>query len=585
MTGSNLRIFACDNFKSEFERVLDGGNFQEVELSTFPCRCYGPLPVDSAKLRENLLSCMNGDDSVLVIIGTCLDATAAIEEEEGRVKCIRLENCFEILAPETLIDAVLGEGGYLMTPGWLREWPRHMEDWGFDRETASAYFKESISKLVLLDTGIDEDAAGNLRSLGDFLQLPYQIIPVGLAHLRFRLESVVSQWRLEKQEKKSLDMQGKANRESADYAMILDLLSSMAEVRTKDEVVQAMFDLIGMLFAPAGQIYVSLFDNRPGKIWSRPLELKNSAVDMARLASQCGENNFAANGRGFVVSIHHQGDCIGVLEVQDVGFPKYIEDHISVAISITHICGLAFSNARSFEDLLLANSELEVFAHTASHDLKGPLANISVASKMLQDMIKGQDSEGKKDQIIEMGSLMENSARKSMELIDFLLRFAKAGSEPQEVSQVSVGKIVEEIVEEKAIIISESGARVTIGDELGQIFGNEVQVYQLFVNLIDNAIRYADPNDPRVEVMCLGEDPHGGLRYMVRDNGPGIPEEDLERIFEPFFKGENGQNGLGLAIVDKIIKTYNGEIRAYNDGGACFEFVLRNIKKGVPRLG
>lgn len=63
--------------------------------------------------------------------------------------------------------------------------------------------------------------------------------------------------------------------------------------------------------------------------------------------------------------------------------------------------------------------------------------------------------------------------------------------------------------------------------------------------------------------------------YLVRDNGPGIPERDMEDVFLPFHKGANSTDtGIGLSIMDRVVRLYGGEVRAYNDGGACFEFTL-----------
>jgi signal transduction histidine kinase len=75
------------------------------------------------------------------------------------------------------------------------------------------------------------------------------------------------------------------------------------------------------------------------------------------------------------------------------------------------------------------------------------------------------------------------------------------------------------------------------------------------------------------------------LRYLVRDNGPGIPEEDTEKIFLPFHKGEgSGDSGIGLSIVDKVVRLYGGQISACNDGGACLEFTLpEHTPKGKDR--
>jgi signal transduction histidine kinase len=80
-------------------------------------------------------------------------------------------------------------------------------------------------------------------------------------------------------------------------------------------------------------------------------------------------------------------------------------------------------------------------------------------------------------------------------------------------------------------------------------------------------------------VRRLGYEAEGGHSYLVRDNGSGISPEYIDRIFEPFFKGEPGGSGIGLSTVKKIVEVYGGEIRAYNDGGACFEFTLYDFEE------
>ena len=96
----------------------------------------------------------------------------------------------------------------------------------------------------------------------------------------------------------------------------------------------------------------------------------------------------------------------------------------------------------------------------------------------------------------------------------------------------------------------------------------------LLINLVGNAIKHNDSENPEIHISNLGENEQGRLLYLVRDNGHGIPEQLLETVFAPFVKGQGGDSGIGLAIADKVVRLYGGEIRAYNDDGACFEFSL-----------
>ncbi|MEJ5200254.1 MAG: DUF1638 domain-containing protein [Anaerolineae bacterium] len=97
---------------------------------------------------------------------------------DGRVK---------LVADPRLIAEQDAAAAYLLTPGWLRNWPRHMRAWGFDRPTARTFFGETVRQLVLLDTGVDDQSAAQLDALAEFLALPRTIVPVGLGRLRDHL--------------------------------------------------------------------------------------------------------------------------------------------------------------------------------------------------------------------------------------------------------------------------------------------------------------------------------------------------------------------------------------------------------------
>ena len=110
------------------------------------------------------------------------------------------------------------------------------------------------------------------------------------------------------------------------------------------------------------------------------------------------------------------------------------------------------------------------------------------------------------------------------------------------------------------------------------MIGDRVQLQQVIVNLLVNsvqAIGHAGTKDGRVE-LSTGLGPGGEVVFVIRDNGPGIPEEDLDRIFEGFFTTKDEGMGLGLAICQSIMTAHGGGIAASNrpEGGACFRLWL-----------
>jgi signal transduction histidine kinase len=229
------------------------------------------------------------------------------------------------------------------------------------------------------------------------------------------------------------------------------------------------------------------------------------------------------------------------------------------------------------EELATANAELEGYAFTVSHDLKGPLSAAHLAEQILRDQLARPVEHQDKEVIRESSDIMERNLKKSFQLVDDLLTLAEAGQVPARVQSVDVSAVVQTVLNERQSALDETGTRVTAAADLGQVEGDQTQLYQVFTNLIGNSLKHNTSSVPTMDVSYLGKGEDGAHHYLVRDNGPGIPPESVDRLFEAFFKGDTGETGIGLATVKKIIRVYGGEIRAYNDGGACFEFTIRDL--------
>lgn len=226
------------------------------------------------------------------------------------------------------------------------------------------------------------------------------------------------------------------------------------------------------------------------------------------------------------------------------------------------------------EEIRRINRELEGFAQVVSHDLRAPLSRIKLASDTLSKLFKAGRENLSDEEMAELLRIIGTGVERSSQLIGDLLTLAEAGQEPKEVKSVDVSEVVDGILEERIGTIEEREITVEVDDALGVVNASPAHVYQLFSNLIGNAMKHNDSAEPMIRVGRIdveGENRHG---FLVRDNGSGIPEEDLERIFEPFFKGDRGDVGLGLSTVERIVGVYDGSIEAYNDGGACFEFAI-----------
>lgn len=236
--------------------------------------------------------------------------------------------------------------------------------------------------------------------------------------------------------------------------------------------------------------------------------------------------------------------------------------------------------SRSEEELRQRNAELQGFAYSVSHDLRGPLAAIGIAGSLAEEAAE-QGTIDPAD-LAELSRTIDRSLEKSYALIDGLLAFAKAGQLPEQIEEVDVRETVDSIFQERADLISKKNVEVVVEDALGTVTMSPTHTYQVFSNLIGNAITHNNSPEPRVVISR--EEGEGGAvasRFTICDNGPGIPKNLSDSVFEPFVKGPGGGSGIGLATVAKIVGLYGGEITFNTNGGTCFEFELPSGATGT----
>ena len=173
-------------------------------------------------------------------------------------------------------------------------------------------------------------------------------------------------------------------------------------------------------------------------------------------------------------------------------------------------------------ELKRINRELDAYAHVVSHDLRGPISIVISASRAMQEMLQRPiDSENVR-QIARAAEIIESSADASRRLIEDILSLAQAGQSSEEMVEVDVGEIVRRVLWEKAGVIRDMGVEIVTAEDLGTVVADPTHIYQLFSNLIGNALAYNDSQEPRVTIGHEREE-GGRHRYWVWDNGPGIP--------------------------------------------------------------
>jgi PAS domain S-box-containing protein len=220
-----------------------------------------------------------------------------------------------------------------------------------------------------------------------------------------------------------------------------------------------------------------------------------------------------------------------------------------------------------------SNAELQQFAYISSHDLQEPLrmviANLSQLERKHGDSLD-KDAREYIDRAIEGGGRMR-------ELIDDLLAYSRVETQAKEVGPVDMGEVTREVAGLMEAAIKESGADLDVGP-LPIVRANESQMRQVMQNLLSNAVKFRGEEPPRIRVWA--EPGWQDWTFAVKDNGIGFDMEYADKVFDMFqrlhTRDKYPGNGVGLAIVKKIVERHGGRIwvESAENSGSTFYFTL-----------
>jgi len=228
----------------------------------------------------------------------------------------------------------------------------------------------------------------------------------------------------------------------------------------------------------------------------------------------------------------------------------------------------------SVKKLEESNDELNKFAYVTSHDLKSPLRGISTLidyiSDDLEDVALNEDVTKNFRMIKERIALLYR-------LIDDIIHYSQAGSQ-KEVDEIDLDVFFADFLK----TFDQRGKTdvITIKDKGGKIKCNRAQFYQVVANLVDNAVKYTDKNQPEVHISYKISNQN--IELTIEDNGPGIPDEFKTKVLELFQtlndRKREDSTGIGLSIVNKIVTKNGGTLEILDStelGGACFKLKLK----------
>lgn len=264
---------------------------------------------------------------------------------------------------------------------------------------------------------------------------------------------------------------------------------------------------------------------------------------------------------------------------------QFTDEDERLISTLAELLGLLYENKVNMEELLGAtetlrrkNEDLDQFAYIASHDLQEPLRRISASCQALADEYSDKLDQNGREWI----NFAVTGTSRMKQLVDDLLVYSCADSLTEQIGPVDAHAAFTQAMENLAEAVEESHAEIH-SQPLPFVMATELQLAQLFQNLVGNAVKYRGEAPPRIEISVAEED--GMWRFSVADNGIGIDPRFHDRVFEVLqrlhSKDTYPGTGLGLALCKKIVERLGGEIWVDSapGEGSVFSFTLPQAER------
>ena len=216
------------------------------------------------------------------------------------------------------------------------------------------------------------------------------------------------------------------------------------------------------------------------------------------------------------------------------------------------------------------NQELDSFSHTISHDLNTPLTIIKLNAQLAKKLPDPEKVQKTLDSIITQVDTMSEMIRNVLEL-------SRIKKSEIELRGIEVDALISKLAEDSKLSFNSPHTEIII-ENTPEVLGDKTMIYQVFVNIIGNAVKYSSKSDkPMVKI--VGEVYEDAVTYKITDNGIGIDDKDSGKMFKIFSRMSNAKefkgNGVGLSIVHHLMEKMGGNISYESEHGKGTTFILK----------
>ena len=224
------------------------------------------------------------------------------------------------------------------------------------------------------------------------------------------------------------------------------------------------------------------------------------------------------------------------------------------------------------------NKDSQDFSYMISHDLKAPIATIKGMLNILQEdkgALIGADAN-------EAVVHIENATRRLDQLVSAVLEYSRISNTGAEKEPVNLSKVLKDITTDFGPALKAHNVSFIISANQPSVIGEELRIYQIFSNLVGNAIKYrATERALTIEINTISSPSSRWITVTVKDNGIGIPAEKQSAVFRPFYRAHRDHTegaGVGLACVKKMVEKLGGEISLKSQPNIGSEFTIKFVR-------
>jgi PAS domain S-box-containing protein len=357
--GEKFIVLCCENLKPEVDAVLASEEMPDAEAVAFPFHC-GHVRSVWDTIKDQFGQHAKAGNAICLCGCGCANTMDIPRDVKDSPSLVLIGSGASFFLPETLVEDFRKRGSYLILPGWLLRWRQNAASDRLDSSTARQMFGESLTGIVLLDTGVHAGTGPALAEFSDFTGLPARTLPVGLAHFRILLNAEYRKWQIVQERRSCASTLRQAEKRVADYSMVADLTGRLIGIHDEKTVIHHVLDLIVTLCSPKSVGFLPATNRRSGEILSIPPQAYPSPAHFGQKRDPSQLYFLNEDGESYLFSVESNGNLIGTLSVDHVSIPEARDEYINLTHFISQIAGLAITIARTHTDLNLAMKAREM---------------------------------------------------------------------------------------------------------------------------------------------------------------------------------------------------------------------------------